>query len=747
MTTPTAWIVFAALWLGCLHPRVWWLTLVGGAWATVAAGVPRRPRLRLAGLALAFVVVGSGLAGSRVALLERGPLPELARSGGEADMTATVVTDARPVPDGAWLLLRVADVDRRRSGHRALLRLSDTDDAPELGTRVRFRATARPLGHEGFDTYLRRLHVGVRVDPVSPLTPTAAPPRLLRATNVVRARTREVAARHLPPDHAALLSGLVTGDTTGLSEEARDALLASGLTHLVAVSGSNVAIVLAGTFALVAVLGVGPCGRRRAAVAAVLWFAVLVRGEPSVLRAVAMALLVLLAQASGRGSDARHTLAVAGLLLLLVDPLLAGQLGFVLSVLAAGGVLVVGPVVAQRIPGPRGLAAVVGATMGAQVAVAPVLLAQSGEVPVGSLPANLLAVPAAAAASAIGVVAAVVGQLWPSVAAVLSAAARPALAAILWTGRFFATAPVVRPQHLLTPVAGILIAALLLRRRLPWMAPAAAAVAIVAVVAGPWAGPAPVGTLTVTALDVGQGDAVLVEIPAASPWQTTRILVDAGADPSAALDGLRSRAINRLDAVVISHPHHDHTGGLPGVLSRIPTSALLTGPLPPAALDDPAASAAAAEAVALAKAVPVVRVGAGQQLRLGAAAVDVLSPPRDGTLGREPNDNSLVLRIRTGDGSVLLTGDVEVAAQQRLLRRPDLLRADVLKVPHHGGNTNAPGFLDAVAAHTAVIGVGAGNTFGHPHPDVLADLAGSRIVRTDTDGSISVPARITTPPR
>jgi competence protein ComEC len=97
-----------------------------------------------------------------------------------------------------------------------------------------------------------------------------------------------------------------------------------------------------------------------------------------------------------------------------------------------------------------------------------------------------------------------------------------------------------------------------------------------------------------------------------------------------------------------------------------------------------------------------------------------------------------VLRVGDGEHSLLLTGDAEEAAQRRLLQRPDLLRVDVLKVPHHGGNTNAPGFIDAVGATTAVVGVGRDNDYGHPHPDVLDDLEGMRVLRTDVGGTVRV---------
>lgn len=205
-------------------------------------------------------------------------------------------------------MVRVATVDGVRSGRRAMMRVNDLDAAPDLATTIALQATARPLEREGFDAYLRRLHVGVAVTPVGEVRVVRGPPAVIAATTAVRARVRASARRYLPQDHAAVLSGLVTGDTTGLSDAAQDTFLAAGLTHLVAVSGSNVALVLAGVIGLAGAAGAGARGRRRLAAVALVWFVVLVRGEPSVLRASVMAALVLASAGLGRGHDARHTL-------------------------------------------------------------------------------------------------------------------------------------------------------------------------------------------------------------------------------------------------------------------------------------------------------------------------------------------------------------------------------------------------------------------------------------------------------
>jgi competence protein ComEC len=236
-------------------------------------------------------------------------------------------------------------------------------------------------------------------------------------------------------------------------------------------------------------------------------------------------------------------------------------------------------------------------------------------------------------------------------------------------------------------------------------------------------------------LDVGQGDAVLVEVPDATGG--VRMLMDGGPDATAALQGLRRLGVRRLDVVAISHAHHDHTGGLPAVLRELEVGVLLLGPAP---LDPASAALSAAETVRVAgqRGVPIRSASAGQQFALGSAQVRVLSPPADGSLGDDLNENSLVLRVATPDGTILLTGDAEILAQERLLRHPETLRADVLKVPHHGGNTSVERFFREVGAHTALIGVGADNDYGHPHPVVEEHLRGTQVLRTDRHGTVGV---------
>jgi competence protein ComEC len=213
-----------------------------------------------------------------------------------------------------------------------------------------------------------------------------------RLANGVR-RTLASGAESLSPSHRALFLGFVLGDDRGQTPEVVDDFRAAGLTHLLVVSGENLAFVLALVGPLLRRLAIG--GRLAAAAVVLLFFGLLTRWEPSVLRAVAMVSVSMLAWAAGRPSSTVRLLALAIAGLLVIDPLLVHSVGFLLSVGACAGIAVLAKPIADALPGPRPLADALGVTMAAQLGVAPVLVPVFGGVPVASLPANLLAVPAA----------------------------------------------------------------------------------------------------------------------------------------------------------------------------------------------------------------------------------------------------------------------------------------------------------------------------------------------------------------
>ena len=724
------WSVLAVLAAGAGAGRPRGSTIVAVASATTLATLATRRRRLGPWLALAAIaLVLASAAGVRTVGLTTGPLAGLAARGGEVEFEATVVTEPRVDDHGWWALLQVTRLAGAGTRERALVR--GQVDPPALGSSWQGTATARPLDDAPFDHYLRSLHVGVRLDPRS-WRQVGSPGVLARSTEVVRASVRDAASRWLPPGASGLATGLVTGDTRLLPEDDAAAMRDTGLSHLTAVSGSNVAIVVLGAMIASRALRLGARGRRRLIAVTLVWFALLTRLDPSVLRASVVAGLVLLAQAVGRRTQPAYTLASALLLLVVIDPFLARSLGLLLSAAAAGGVLLLAPRVRQRLGWlPAPVADLLAVTLGAQIAVAPLLLVHTDGVPVVSVPANLVAVPAAAVASALAIASAPLAVVDERLAAPGLLLARPALDLVLVVARSLAGRGLLVSSA--APAAVIVGAALTAWLIVPPRSRPARRAALAATVALAWSvlpvpGP-PVTQLQVTAIDVGQGDAILVEAPG------TTILVDAGPDDAAA-SWLRRHRPAALDLFVVSHPHLDHIGGAVEIIASVGARTVWQRPVP---LEHDLADEVVASAAA--RAIPVVEPQADQQVRLGEVLVEVLGPPSGRpyrAADSEPNEMSIVMRVSWRGRAVLLTGDVEEEAQRELLSRPDRLRAGVLKVPHHGGATSSPAFLTATAARLAIVSAGSDNRYGHPHPELLALLESARmqVRRTDLEGTV-----------
>lgn len=239
MSAAHLWALVAALALGCLLRGPW--ALVAALPFALAAGLRRRPPARRLLLVVGLLMLaGLGLTAGRAALQDSGPLVALAAAQRSAAMEAVAVAEPQASRIGAWTLVRVTRVDGSPTRARALLRLPDAAPAPELGARVAFRAAPQMLERDGFGAHLRRLGAAVEVRPRGALRVVGQPGRLLAVTNAIRERVRRAASRNLSPTDAALLTGLVTGDTRGLPPEAEEDFARAGLTHLVAVSGDSV---------------------------------------------------------------------------------------------------------------------------------------------------------------------------------------------------------------------------------------------------------------------------------------------------------------------------------------------------------------------------------------------------------------------------------------------------------------------------------------------------------------------------
>jgi competence protein ComEC len=407
------------------------VALLAAAGLLLAALVTRDARR----VALALAVAGCFLLGC--ALMQRAldglvhsPLAPLVEQRAFVDATATLVDDPSGPRFTVEVPARITEVDGRSAGERTVLLTGSGDlTSPlrvlEAGDRVSVRGTLQPL--TGFDERFRWRHAvaELAVSELVDFAPPSSP--LLRTAN--RARTVVLAGTdRLPPTERALLAGFLLGDTRSIPDPLVDDFRAGGLSHLLAVSGANVAFVLAIASPLLGRLRLG--NRFLGGVTVLVLFGTMTRWEPSVLRACAMAAVAMTAMFLGRPVPAARILALAAIGLLVVDPFLVHSVGFLLSCGAAAGIILLSTRIAARIPGPRPLAAALGVTAAAQLGVLPVLLPVFGSVPLVALPANLLAAPVVGPLTVWGLVAGTVGG-WtgPGIARILQL---PTYALLRW---------------------------------------------------------------------------------------------------------------------------------------------------------------------------------------------------------------------------------------------------------------------------------------------------------------------------
>ncbi|MGP4016357.1 DNA internalization-related competence protein ComEC/Rec2 [Saccharopolyspora sp. 5N708] len=578
--------------------------------------------------------------------------------------------------------------------------------------------------------------------PPTEITPA---PGWQRTAEDLREGLRRVSADVLSPAAAGLLPGLVVGDTGGLPPEVEQDFETAGLSHLTAVSGANLAIVCGAVLGLLYLVGAGPVVSAVGAALALVGFVVLAGPEPSVLRAAVMGAITLLALVFGRQRSALPVLAASVISLLLFQPDLAASAGFALSVVATAGLVLLAPrwSASLRASGvPIGVAEAIAVPLAAHVVTAPLIAAFSGAISLVAVPANLLAGPVVAPATVFGVLATVAAPASTWLAGAFAWLAAPELEWILLVADRAAAIPGAAFDWPSGTVGGLLLAALVVvglvalrGKRIRWLV--AVAVLLGALVLVPVRGMLPgwpVPGWSMVACDVGQGDGLVL----ATGRPDEAVVVDTGPDSRRAAECLHRLGVRRIPLAVLTHLHADHVSGLAALMGKIPVDAVAVGPLrqPAWALDEVVRDARAHR-------VPVLPMPSGQRVSWPGLVLDVLGP--DPALARtqsadDANDASIVLLATTRAGRVLLTGDIELPGQGRLVVSGADLRADVLKIPHHGSRYTTPRFLQAVRPRLAVISVGAGNSYGHPSPFVVDTLtrAGTRVLRTDQEGDIAI---------
>ena len=543
-------------------------------------------------------------------------------------------------------------------------------------------------------------------------------------------------------DSSSLIPGMVLGDTSLQSQRLRDDMRRSGLTHLVAVSGANFAII--SLFALWCMQWFFRSLRTRMILTSLVLasFIALVRPSPSVLRAAAMASVVLVARGIGKRSNPLPALGFAIGAVVIGDPWQARDPGFALSVLATAGLLLLSPRIASWFGRflPSSVATALSSPLAAVVLCAPVLVALSGYLGLMTVVANLLVAPAVAPITIIGFIAALLSPLLPRVSAALLLFIKyPAewiVSVAHWSARF----PVLKVSTGLGGFIGglvillILLAVILFWRKHRLIAP----IFISAVLIFAWNMQWPRGDWQLANCDVGQGDSLVINL-----GNHRGLVIDTGPDADVEDRCLSQLGIRAVPLLVLTHFHADHVEGLAGLIRHRQVGQVWVSDN-----KDPHFESGRVSAWLGSQRPIVVRRGTTFTLpsSRGLIAIKVLWPisskeiPAEG-VGSTINNSSVVLEINTPDFSLLAAGDVEPRAQSEIL--DSLHHMDIYKVSHHGSAYQVKEFMERLSPDLSIVSVGEGNPYGHPAPQTLATLSrlGSRIYRTDRNGAIAIVAR------
>jgi competence protein ComEC len=721
----------------------------------------------------AVALLAGGMAGhARVAAIDT-PAAGL-EAGDRVEGRAHLVSVPRPGPFGSSAEARMTSGRARDA--RLLVRFPrDARPAPGagIGSEVELAGSVRPAkpaaeGEFNMAAYLRRRGLAGELDAERLEVTGRRRGGIAGAVDTMRKRAENGIASGLRPGPEALARGMVLGQDEAIDPAVTDDFRASGLAHVLAVSGQNVMLLAALAFPVLAALGL-PMGARIAITLGLIGLYVPLAGAgPSLQRAGVAGAASLVALAASRPSSRWYALLLAAVVTLALNPRACADPGWQLSFAAVTGILVLAPPLRSLLSGlPRLLAEGVAVTVAATLATAPLLAHHFEVVSLAALPANVMALPLVAPIMWLGMLRAALGQasvLGPpaDVAAELlnSALALPlalltrALSALAAS---FADLPASQvglglssPAEVAAAYAALGAVAAgvvhLAARTDTTRAPIAAAwrrfgaARRAAVVFGlvaacallflrTTAPPAPPGALTVSFLDVGQGDATLIQHPDGSA-----VLFDGGPPEGRVARLLRGAGVRRLSAVVMTHASRDHHGGLAEVIDRYPVDLIVDGGDGTRDRDFRATVQAARD-----RGIRRVRAIAPMTLRAGGMAIRILAPASrpPGPPQEDPNARAVVAVVSAGGFELLLSADAE-SPSLAPLTLPDV---DAMKIAHHGSaDPGLAELLDRLEPELAVIEVGAENTYGHPAPSTLAALddAGVATFRTDEHGTVTL---------
>jgi len=647
----------------------------------------------------------------RIASLEQSILTDLYSK--KVEITAVVSTDSHA------LTPRVIGTQFAEQSYSALVRVIEVNDGEH---RYRLRSPARLISS---DTQFIEILPGQKIRIQAIVQPSkegrvaallinkgsfvvvSEPSRWAKSLDRIRDGLRAASGTG---DSGALIPGMVLGDTSLQSATFKNEMRRSGLTHLVAVSGANFGIVSTFILYLMQFIFRKIPLRLGATAVFLVAFIALVRPSPSVLRAAAMAAVLLVAQGSHRGRDSLPALGFAIAAVVVADPWQVRDPGFALSVLATAGLLIAAPHLVEKFSSvmPKPLALVIATPLAATLFCAPVIVAISGQLSLMSIVANVLAAPAVAPITIVGFVAGLISPVLPSLSQLLLWCIKPLAAWIAWI------ASVISKYSVITfatgargffIIAGVLALGYFLNRKI-------VITALLILIAVSWLLRFPGSDWQIANCDVGQGDSMVVNL-----GDHRAIVIDTGPDPIAEDRCLHQLGIKKIELLILTHIHADHVGGVEGAIRDRTVVTRWFG-----------------------------NVHAGTHATFasdrGPITIEVLWPQGQWADEQtsDPNNSSIAVFLRTADFSLFAGGDMEPLTQAQIA--PLVGRVDIYKVCHHGSRFQDESFTRTLSPTISVISVGAGNSYGHPAPQTIQSLTrlGSRVLRTDLDGAIAIRA-------
>jgi DNA internalization-related competence protein ComEC/Rec2 len=770
----------------------------GAAWAASAVATRSDAGTALVAAMVLTLLALIGIAGPRTIrhLLLPMAVPAAAAalvcfsaSGSLAAAQAGVISDAIAAQASVTVELRAATDARqanpvRFSGGERYLVQARVEEATYNGKRFAARTPVLVIGGEGWQhvalgDVIRTAGVLAPArngDRVSALLMAGTAPQIRhspgwpRYTSELRRKFLGLSAG-LGGGAAGLLPGMVIGDRSTQPAALEQDMKSTGLAHLTAVSGANCSLILAFVFLCARAMRLPRMAAVVLGLAALAGFVLLVRPDPSVLRAAVMGSIGVFAVLTGRGRVSLTLLLVSVILLLGTDPWLNSSFAFILSVAATAALVLFGPVLAERLSAamPEPVARLTAIPLAAQIFCAPVLVLLQPQLPLYAVPANIAAAPAVAPVTILGMLAVGLLVLYPPAAQPLAAVAGWGAQWVAQVAAFFAAAPgaeipwpggaagaalaalgsaafvlaVVYPARIRS---GFGLLAVLCRtvssaRYLPAACGAAGGLLGTALVLT-WTlahAPGAPHSWSLAACDVGQGDGFAVRTGPESA-----IVIDAGPEPGLMADCLDTLKVRTVDLLVITHLHHDHYGGAEGVFRGRTVRQLLFSSTK-ANLPDDVADLADRHGLEPAY---IVRGMGGEAGYARWKAVWPSTAAMGGQQAAGENDASAVLHVAVdppgpGSATALFTGDIEQDAAAALVSAVPALSSagvDILKVSHHGARNGGTTLLRAVGPRLAMISSGAGNEYGHPHPEITSALAalGVAVARTDALGSYGI---------